>query len=63
MKNNKREGRGGVGGFINFIFLKGVGGGSLLERGGLNRGFTVYLECYLEEKPLDRLVENLNEAK
>ena len=51
-------------GFINFIFLKGVGGGGgLLERGGLNRGFTVYLECYLEEKPLDRLVENLNEAK
>ena len=59
MKNNKVEGRG----FINFIFLKGVGGGGLLERGGLNRGFTVYLECYLEEKPLDRLVENLNEAK
>ena len=58
MKNNKREGRGGVGGFINVIFLKGVGGG-----GAYWRGFTVYLECYLEEKPLDRLVENLNEAK
>ena len=56
MKNNKREGRGGGGGFINVIFLKGVGGGGLI-------GFTVYLECYLEEKPLDRLVENLNEAK
>ena len=63
MKNNKREGRGGEGGLLTLFFSKGWGGGGLLERGGLNRGFTVYLECYLEEKPLDRLVENLNEAK